>query len=121
MKPLSAPRRYPKLSKPMIGLVLIATLIGAIVTAVSKNHIITALRSGETRTVRFAGDYFLLERSSNVKVAGVDAGVVKSVEEASDGSAVVEVKITDEVVDRVGSAPSARLRPTTLLDRKSVV
>jgi phospholipid/cholesterol/gamma-HCH transport system substrate-binding protein len=68
-----------------------------------------------TRDVHTTGDYFILDNSSKVKVGGVEVGRIDSVEPQADGTAVMHLRIADDVAQKVGSAPSANVRPVSLL------
>lgn len=97
----------------VIGIMLLSLVLGLLKPQVTT--LLMKLTGASTRTVHFTANQFLFEDVSKVKVAGVDSGVVSSVDPASDGGAIVTVVVDPEVVDTVGDQPSARLRPTTLL------
>ncbi|WP_435581934.1 MlaD family protein [Amycolatopsis thermoflava] len=100
--------------------VLVATLLAGY-ALLEKDRVATALRSGDIIRVQFAQDYHLQPFVSQVKVAGVPVGVVSSVDRSGDGSALVELKVDDGVTGKLGAAPSAALRPTTILGGKYYV
>jgi phospholipid/cholesterol/gamma-HCH transport system substrate-binding protein len=81
----------------------------------NKAQITTWLTPGETIKVNFASDYRLRPYFSQVKIAYVPVGMVTGVSKADDGSAIVDVKLYGDSRDRLGSEPSAVIRPTTLL------
>ncbi|HEX4258626.1 MAG TPA: MlaD family protein [Streptosporangiaceae bacterium] len=81
----------------------------------NKAQITTWLTPGETVKVNFASDYRLRPYFSQVKIAYVPVGMVTGVEQADDGSAVIDVKLYGSNRDRLGSMPSATIRPTTIL------
>ena len=81
----------------------------------NKAQITTWLTPGETIKVNFASDYRLRPYFSQVKIAYVPVGMVTGVSQADDGSAIVDVKLYGDSRDRLGSDPSAVIRPTTLL------
>ncbi|GAA1074092.1 MlaD family protein [Pseudonocardia alni] len=97
----------------VIGLMLLSLALGLFKPQVTT--LLMKLTGSQTRTIHFAANQFLFEDASKAKVAGVDSGVVSSVDPAPDGGAIVTVVVDPEVVDTVGDQPSARLRPTTLL------
>jgi phospholipid/cholesterol/gamma-HCH transport system substrate-binding protein len=105
-------RRLPAYALGVIFIVIVLTLF---VVLFSKDRIGTLLRGGETISVRFAGDYKLREFISEVKTAYVPVGVVSGVERDDDGTALVSLKVDDDVVDTLGSDPTAAVRATTLL------
>ncbi|MCF7550727.1 MlaD family protein [Pseudonocardia sp. WMMC193] len=92
----------------LIGLVFGAALFG-------KDRIITTLTPGETVTANFPQQYGLQNYTTRVKVAGVPVGKVVDVEQQDDGTALVTMKVDHGTTDRVGTTPSAEIRPTTLL------
>lgn len=81
----------------------------------NKAQITTWLTPGESIKVNFASDYRLRPYFSQVKIAFVPIGMVTAVKEEADRSATVTIKLYGDNRDRLGSAPSAVIRPTTLL------
>lgn len=115
-EPGPAPRR--KVRKPrylLIGVVVFGLVLAALVLSIAKPQLTTWFSPGEYRTISFAGDYFVLPDSSKVKVAGVEIGRVDSIEPGPDGTGVMRIKVDGDIPEKVGSAPSAVLRTTTLL------
>lgn len=98
------------LGKVFVGLAAIAAVL-----LFQKADIQAALRGGETVELHFSEAYRLKPSVSEVKIAGVGVGIVRSVDRQDDGSTVVEIKVDDEAREAMGTAPSARIRPTTLL------
>ncbi|MPY85900.1 MAG: MCE family protein, partial [Actinophytocola sp.] len=98
-----------------IGVIFAVTALIAGVLLFVKIQITTTLSPGTSFDIQFTGNHGLLPYSSKVKVAGIPVGVVTSVEQEPDKTATVTVKIDDDAVDQLGSAPSASIRPTTLL------
>ncbi|MEN8674051.1 MlaD family protein [Nocardioides sp.] len=101
-------------SSTTIGVVLLVLTLALFWALFSKDKISTALSSGETVEVHFERAYKLRPNVSEVKVAFVPVGKVTSVERDGTG-AIVSLKVDEEVLDKLGSAPSATIRPTTLL------
>jgi phospholipid/cholesterol/gamma-HCH transport system substrate-binding protein len=110
-KPLAAALR---MSSARIGVVILVVTLLVSVGLFSKDRINTALMGGETIEVHFAEAYKLRPHVSQVKVAFVVVGKVSGVERDGDG-AVVSLKVEDDVLDSLGSEPTATIRPTTLL------
>lgn len=81
----------------------------------NKAQVTTWLHPGETIKVNFASDYRLRPYFSQVKIAYVPVGMVTGVEQKDDGTAMVDVKLYGGSRDRLGSEPSATIRPTTIL------
>ncbi len=110
---MSGPR-LPRLTTLQLGkiVVTLAALSGALLF--QKAELTAMLRPGDTVKVQFTEAHRLRTSVSDVKMAGVEVGVVRSVED-EDGVTTVEVKVDDGVREAMGTAPSARIRPTTLL------
>jgi phospholipid/cholesterol/gamma-HCH transport system substrate-binding protein len=70
---------------------------------------------GEQVRAIFASDYRLRPYITKVKVAGVPVGVVTGVDQTSHGQALVTMKVDGGTRDKLGSEPSAAIRPATLL------
>jgi phospholipid/cholesterol/gamma-HCH transport system substrate-binding protein len=73
------------------------------------------LTPGSTIKVHFASDYRLRPYYSKAKIAFVPVGMVTGVHEQPDRTAVIDVKLFSDNRDKLGSEPSAVIRPTTLL------
>lgn len=97
-----------------IGVVMLVVTLLVAVGLFSKDRIDSMLLSGETIEVRFDKAYKLRPHVSQVKVAFVVVGKVTGVEKTGD-DAVVRVKVDRDVLDSLGSEPTATIRPTTLL------
>ncbi|WP_220794056.1 MlaD family protein [Nocardioides pelophilus] len=93
---------------------LVVVTVLAAVGLFSKDRIGSMLMPGSTIEVHFDRAYKLRPDVSRVKVAYVVVGKVTAVEKDGDG-AVVTLKVEDDVLDSLGSEPSATIRPTTLL------
>jgi phospholipid/cholesterol/gamma-HCH transport system substrate-binding protein len=98
-----------------IGLILVAVVLLTFVALFQKDKISSQLMSGDTITAHFPKDYKLRPDVSAVKVAYVPVGKVTGVSRAVDGGADVVMKVDKEALAVLGSAPSATIRPTTLL------
>lgn len=107
-------RRAP-LSPVGIGILVTIVLLLLGVALFSKAQIFTWLTPGETIRANFAQDYRLRAYQTPVKIAGVPVGVVTGVERADDGSALIDMKLDSGQKPKLGSAPSAAIRATTLL------
>lgn len=107
--------RRTGMSPVKLGVVFVLLSLVAGVALFQKNRIITTLTPGETITIQFAQAYRLREFVSDAKVAGVPVGTVSSVERVGEGLTEVTVKVDDDVPGKLRSAPSAAIRPTTLL------
>lgn len=108
-------RRTRSLSAVSIGLVFVVVAMIAAIGLFQKARIATMVTPGETLSLEFSQGYGLREYISSVKVSGVEVGVVESVRPTDEGTALVKVKVDEDAVDTFGTAPSARIRPTTML------
>ena len=100
----------------LVGTIVVAVLAVGLVAGITKSEWQQYLQWGfTTRDVHTTGDYFTLPNSSKVKVGGVEVGRIDSVERESDGSAVMHLRVESDVIDKVGSEPSANVRPVSLL------
>lgn len=109
------PRPLRSISPFGLGLAFVIVALVAGVLLFNKNAISTAFRSGERITINFAANRGLVPDLSQVKVSWVPVGVVSDVERRDDGSVLVSVKVDDGTRDKLGSEPSAVIRPTMLL------
>lgn len=96
-----------------LGFLIVVTLVG--VAVFQKAQLTTLLTPGESIKVHFASDYRLRPFHSQAKIAFVPVGMVTSVDEQDDRTAVVTVKLYGDNKGRLGDNPSATIRPTTLL------
>ncbi|HVW40363.1 MAG TPA: MlaD family protein [Amycolatopsis sp.] len=105
-----------KLRKPVVlGAVLLILVVGALLAVYQKEKIGTMLASGEKVQAVFARDYRLVANKSDVKLAGVVVGKVTDIGKDDKGQSVVSMKVDDGTTGRLGTTPSAIIRPTTLL------
>lgn len=114
---MKASRLRPRLLRSPIalGVVLLALMAVALVTVYQKERISTLLASGDEVQAEFSRDYRLVPAKSVVKVAGVIVGTVTDVEKSDRGTSIVSMKVSDYTAEKLGSEPSAAIRPTTLL------
>lgn len=97
-----------------IGLIMVVVAVLASGALFTKDRIGTLMMGGSTVDVHFDGGYKLRAHVSQVKVAYVVVGKVTGVDQTDDG-AVVHLKVQDDVLDTLGSEPTATIRATTLL------
>lgn len=110
-----AVRRRKPMSPVAIGIAATIVLLVLGVALFGKAQILTWLSPGDTIRANFAEDYRMRAYQTPVKIAGVPVGIVTGVERADDGSALIEIKLEPGEKDKLGSGPSAAIRPTTLL------
>ena len=105
-------RRRP--SPTAIGAVMLALVVVVLLAVYQKERIGTLLMRGEEVKAEFARGYRLAPYRSEVKVAGVVVGKVTEVRPVRSRS-LVTMKVDGDTLSRLGTAPSAIIRPTTLL------
>lgn len=112
---LAAARRDRRRNRILsIGLVLAAVV--ALWGVYHKEEIATKLSFGDVITAHFARPYKLVPYRNHVKVAGVVVGNVESEEwDPASRTSVVTLKVDHGVLDKLGTAPSAHIRPTLVL------
>jgi phospholipid/cholesterol/gamma-HCH transport system substrate-binding protein len=108
-------RRRLRVTPVRLGTAIIVLVLVGGYALFHKNEILTKLRSGETIDIHFASGAHLVPYLSKTKVAFVPVGVVTDQHRLPDGSSMVSVKVDDGTRAKLGSAPSAVIRPTTLL------
>jgi phospholipid/cholesterol/gamma-HCH transport system substrate-binding protein len=114
--PSASPLGHVLTRRPVASaLVILAVAAVATVLLFQKSAIVTALRPGETITVQLARQYKLQPYGSVVKIAGTEVGVVRSVDAEPGRPTTVTLKVDRGTRALLGSAPSATVRPTTVL------
>jgi phospholipid/cholesterol/gamma-HCH transport system substrate-binding protein len=99
----------------LLGAVLLVLVLVALFSVYQKEKIGTWLASGSEVKADFARSYRLVPNKSDVKMAGVVVGTVTDVQKGPNGTSEVSMKVDDDAAQKLGSAPSATIRPTTLL------
>lgn len=108
--------RQRRMSALKLGTIFVVVAVVAGVVLFQKNRIMTTLTPGTTIPIEFAQNDNLQQFVSKAKVAGVEVGTVTSVKKKTpNGPTVVEVKVSDDIPAKLGTAPSAEIRPTTFL------
>ena len=87
---LRKPRTGP--SPLTLGKIFVTVAAVAAVLLFQKADILAGLRSGETIEISFSEAHRLRPSVSEVKVAGVGVGIVRSVERDDDGTTSVTVR-----------------------------
>ncbi|WP_214369706.1 MlaD family protein [Pseudonocardia sp. H11422] len=108
-------RGFRQASPLKLGIVLVVLCLVVGAAAFQKNRILTMLSFGETITAKFAQDHHLRPYVTEVKIAGVPVGVVRGVALDDNGGVEVSMKLDSDAVDKLGTAPSAAIRATTVL------
>lgn len=102
------------------ALFLVASLVIGLI-AFQRPRIITTLYPGDTITATFDRDYRLQDYISTVKIAGVPVGTVTGVSETADQKSLVSLKLDHGTAAKLGTTPSAVIRPSTILGGKYYV
>jgi phospholipid/cholesterol/gamma-HCH transport system substrate-binding protein len=102
------------------GFTVLVVLLLFTLLAFNRPRVETTLAGGETLKAEFSRAYKLAPYQSVVKLAGVKVGMVVGVDDAEHGS-VVEMKLDDGILDKLGTAPRANIRPTLVLGGKYYV
>lgn len=105
----------------VVSLVTVAVFVLFMVALFEKSAILTALKPGDTIKAEFARDYKLQAGTSQVKMAGTPVGVVSAVHPTGHGTVSVSLKVRTGVLDKLGTTPTAEIRPTTILGGKYYV
>lgn len=98
-----------------IGVAAMVVILVAGIALFNRERLVTSVADTETIQIAFERQYRLSPYSSKVKVRAVPVGVVTRVEPEEDGGVVVDVAVDPGTRARLGTEPSARIRPTTLL------
>lgn len=105
-----------RLSTAQTGLVFAVICLSVGALLFMKTTLAAKVRPGETVMVEFSRDYKIRPAVTKVKVAGVPIGVVTDVKRSPDGTgSLVELKVDEGIRETLGNAPSAAIRPTTIL------
>jgi phospholipid/cholesterol/gamma-HCH transport system substrate-binding protein len=83
--------------------------------AFNRPRVETTLTSGEGLRAEFSQAYKLVPYQSVVKLAGVEVGTVTGFERTDSNSAIVDMKLNDGTREKLGTTPSANVRPTLVL------
>ena len=102
------------------GITVLVVLLLFALLAFNRPRVETTLASGESLNAEFSRAYKLAPYQSVVKLAGVKVGMVVGVEDGDNGS-LVEMKLDDGILEKLGTAPRANIRPTLVLGGKYYV
>ncbi|WP_051342575.1 MlaD family protein [Pseudonocardia spinosispora] len=98
-----------------LGVVMMILLVLAGVGAFMKDEIASILTPGDMITASFSRQYRLQPYKSVVKVAEVKVGEVTDIETADDGVTKVTMRLDHGVIEKLGSDPTAAIRPTLVV------
>jgi phospholipid/cholesterol/gamma-HCH transport system substrate-binding protein len=97
------------------GAMVLAVLFVFSLFAFNHPRVMTTLSSGQHLKAEFTSEYKLSPYQSVVKVAGVKVGVVTGFNRTAENHSVVSMKLDPRTRAKLGSSPSANVRPTLLL------
>lgn len=115
MSPTGPARRKPFTRKKIVPIAVVLVVVAGFVALANKTALETALRSGDTITAEFDTNYQLHADESTVKLDGVGVGVVSDIAPSGHGTVLVSMKLDSGIVDKLGTEPSARVEPATIL------
>lgn len=98
--------------------VLLVLLLGLLA---AKSEITSYFAGGRTISAEFVDSYKLRAHDSSVKISGLTVGTVTDIERTDEGTVIVKMKVEEDALDTVGSAPIARIEPRTLLGGRYAV
>lgn len=112
--------RLPR-SPKAVGLTVLAGLLVFALYSFNQQEVLTRLSSGQDLKADFVRDYQIVPFSTVVKMAGVQVGMVTGTSQSAGDHTVVDMKLTGGTLEKLGTAPRALVRPTTLLGGKYYV
>lgn len=98
-----------------LGLGLYVFIVVVLMLLSVKPQLKASLNRDPEITAEFKSQYKLRAHDSSVKVAGITVGTVTDIEDTDRGTVRVTMKVDDEVLDKLGTRPSAEIEPRTLL------
>ncbi|MQA12622.1 MAG: MCE family protein [Pseudonocardiaceae bacterium] len=100
----------------LLAIILIVVLFILVYNKERIGTIVAGIVTGDdTISAAFARPYQLQAYKDDVKIGGVVVGTVIDVEPRDQGTVIVSMQLQNGVRDKLGSTPSASIRPTTLL------
>lgn len=115
----AAARRMPRLSRTTVGVLICVAFLVFLFGLYNKERVSNTAAElfGSTDTVKaeFPRDHKLRDHKSDVKIGGVIVGSTTDVERSERGAFIVTMQVEDDVSEKLGSRPSAHIRPTLML------
>jgi phospholipid/cholesterol/gamma-HCH transport system substrate-binding protein len=108
-------RFFGRRSKLQLGVMFLVAISVCSLALFNKSRLMVNLKPGEQLSAEFASNYKLREYVSRVKVAGIKVGTVTAISETDDGKVRVDMRLDKGTGKKLGEAPSARIRPATIL------
>ena len=109
------PRNLKPRSANTTGALVLLFLLLFSLFAFNRPRVEMTLSSGEGLKAEFSQAYKLVPYQSVVKLAGVEVGTVTGFERTGSNHAVVEMKLDNGTREKLGTTPSANVRPTLVL------
>jgi phospholipid/cholesterol/gamma-HCH transport system substrate-binding protein len=103
------------MSELRLGTIFVMVALLAGIALFQKQRVVTSLSPGEKISAEFAANHRLNAFKAAVKIAGVPIGSVTTIERTDTGGTRMEFKVKRSSLELMGTAPSASIRPTTLL------
>jgi len=107
--------RPRSMSELRLGTIFVIVAVVAGLLLFQKQRVMTSLTPGDTIAADFASNHRITPFQARVKIAGVPVGSVTTVKRLDNGHTRLGIKVKGDALDLMGTAPSAAVRPTTLL------
>ena len=107
--------RPRNMSELRLGIIFVTVAVVAGLLLFQKQRIMTSIKPGETISAEFSSNHRISPFQAPVKIAGVPIGNVTTVKHLDNGHTRIGLKVQDESLKLMGTAPSVAIRPTTLL------
>jgi phospholipid/cholesterol/gamma-HCH transport system substrate-binding protein len=108
-------RFFGRRSKAQLGVMFLVAIAVCSLALFNKNRLLVNLKPGEQLSAEFTSNYKLREYVSRVKIAGIKVGTVTAVSETDDRKIRIDMRLDKGTRKKLGEAPSARIRPATIL------
>jgi len=103
------------MSELRLGTIFVIVAVVAGLLLFQKQRVMTSLTPGDTIAADFASNHRISPFGAQVKIAGVPVGSVTTVKRLDNGQTRLGIKVKGDALEKMGTAPSAAVRPTTLL------
>jgi phospholipid/cholesterol/gamma-HCH transport system substrate-binding protein len=103
------------MSELRLGTIFVIVAVVAGLLLFQKQRIMTSIKPGDTIAADFVSNHRISPFGAQVKIAGVPIGSVTTVKRLDNGHTRLGIKVHGDALEKMGTAPSAAIRPTTLL------
>ena len=107
--------RPRSMSELRLGTLLVIVCVMAGLVLFQKQRVMTSIKPGETIAADFARNHRITPFQAPVKIAGVPIGSVTTVKRLDNGTTRIGLKVDDDSLKLMGTAPTVAIRPATLL------